>query len=64
MTFSIKHLRTNAYNHNHEEVPVGTPYGFWRVVEHTGAGWFPLPAHYTEKGQADRALAQYERESA
>jgi len=53
MRLSVKHLRTNPYNQNEEEVPEGTPYGWWRVVEHTGAGWFPWHGLYHSKASAE-----------
>jgi hypothetical protein len=65
MNLSIHHLRTNEYTHCEEEVPEGThngmkrprQYGFWRIVEHTGAGWFPWPGLYRTKKEAERAMA-------
>ena len=56
MQLSVKHLKLDPYNHNDVEVPEGTPYGFWRVVEHTGAGWFPWPGLYSSKARAERAV--------
>lgn len=58
MRLTIKHIRTNPYNGNEEEVPEGTEYGFWRVVEHTGAGWFPRPGLYTSREEAESALGR------
>ena len=55
--FTIKHLQLNEYTHCEDEVSEGTAYGFWRVVEHTGAGWFPLPAHHQDRAGADRERA-------
>lgn len=55
MKLSIKHLRTNEYTQNDEEVPEGTRYGFWRVIEHTGAGWFPLPGLFMTRADAELA---------
>ena len=52
MKLSIKYLKTNPYNQYEEEVSEGTEFGFWRVVEYTGAGWFPWPEHYETKEQA------------
>ena len=57
MMLSIKCLRANEYSHNEEKVSDGAEFGFWRVVEHTGAGWFPWPAHYTTEGAANLARA-------
>jgi hypothetical protein len=54
MKLSIKHLKTNEYTLCEEEVPEGTKYGFWRIVEHTGAGWFPWPELYTSEDDALR----------
>lgn len=56
MKLSVKHLRTNDYTHDHEEVSEGTLYGFWRIVEHTGAGWFPWPTLYMTRTKAHDAL--------
>ena len=56
MNLSIIHLRTNEYTHCEEEVPAGTQYGFWRIGEHTGAGWFPWPGLYQTKKEAERAI--------
>lgn len=50
--FTVKHLALNEYTHCEEEVFKGHPYGFWRVVEHTGAGWFPWPNLYTTQQAA------------
>ena len=62
MRLSVKHLRTNPYNQNEEEVPEGTLYGWWRVVEHTGAGWFPWEGIYETRDKAiarmNQAIAQ------
>lgn len=57
MNLSVHHLRTNEYTHCEEEVPEGTQFGFWRIVEHTGAGWFPWPGLYQTKKEAERAMA-------
>ena len=54
--FSVKHLRMNEYTHNEEEVPEGTMYGFWRVVEHTVAGWFPLPGLFVTRESAEASV--------
>lgn len=56
MLLTIKHLRTNEYTHADEEVPPGTLYGFWRIVEHTGAGWFPWPDLFATEDAARSAL--------
>lgn len=56
MRLSVKYLRTNEYTHDHEEVPPGTLYGFWRVIEHTGAGWFPWPERYISKQKAEAQM--------
>jgi hypothetical protein len=53
--FTTKYLRLNDYTFCDEEVPEGTEFGFWRVVEHTGAGWFPLPSLYSSKEEAKKA---------
>ena len=60
MQFSVKHLRDNPYNGDHEIVSEGTEYGFWRVVEHTGAGWFPLPGFFDTRLGAEKAKRKYE----
>lgn len=57
MNLSVNYLRTNEYTHCEEEVPEGTQFGFWRIVEHTGAGWFPWPGLYETKKEAERAMA-------
>lgn len=56
MKLSVKHLAKNEYTHCYEEVPEGHRYGFWRIVEYTGAGWFPWPSLYTSKENAEKAL--------
>lgn len=56
MRLSVKHLQNNACTHGHDEVKPGTQYGFWRVVEHTGAGWFPWPRRFKTKQQAKKAI--------
>jgi hypothetical protein len=56
MRLSLKYLRTNPYTLDYEPVPVGTIYGFWRIVEHTGAGWFPWPGIYTTREDAQTAM--------
>jgi hypothetical protein len=56
MRLSVKHLRMNEYSHTEDEVPPGTKYGVWRVVEHTNAGWFPWPGLYDSKAGAERAM--------
>jgi len=56
MKLSIHHLRTNPYTHCEEEVPEGTQYGWWRVVEHTGAGWFPWDGIYETRKKAEEAM--------
>jgi len=56
MKLSIKHLRLNESNHNDEEVPEGAEFGFWRVVEHTGAGWFPWEAFYSTRKAAEKGM--------
>lgn len=56
MKLSIAFLRTNEYNHCEEEVPEGTQYGFWRIVEHTGAGWFPWPDDFDTREAAQKRL--------
>jgi hypothetical protein len=61
MNLSIKHLALNSYTHCEDEVPEGHMYGFWRIVEHTGAGWFPWPTRYTSKEAAEKALLSYEK---
>ena len=53
---TIKHVRQNQYTHAEEEVPKGTAFGFWRIVEHTAAGWFPWPALYHTRKAASEAL--------
>lgn len=58
MQLTIAHLRQNEYTHCEEEVPEGTQYGFWRIVEHTGAGWFPWPGLYETRERAQRAMAK------
>ena len=50
--FSIKHLKLNEYTLNYEEVSEGNLYGFWRIIEHTDAGWFPWYEIYTDKAIA------------
>ena len=57
MLISIQHLRINSYTHVPEIVPEGTEFGFWRIVEHTGAGWFPWPELYDTKKAAGLALS-------
>lgn len=57
MRLTVKFLRTNPYTHDDVEVPEGTPYGFWRVCEHTGAGWFPWPGLYHGKADAETRVA-------
>jgi len=61
MELSIKHLRTNPYTHDEEEVKPGTQYGFWRIIEHTGAGWFPWPSLYGSRREAEAALEKVSR---
>ena len=56
MRLSVKHLRTNEYTHDDDEVPEGTPYGFWRIVEYTGRFWFPWPGLHHTREQAERAM--------
>jgi len=56
VNLSVKHLRINPYNQNPEEVPEGTEYGFWRIVEHTGAGWFEWDGLYKTKEEAETAM--------
>jgi hypothetical protein len=56
MNLSIKFLRLNEYTHADDEVPPGTQYGFWRIVEHTGAGWFPWPRLFHTRERAQKAL--------
>lgn len=56
MKLSVKYLRINPYNQNPEEVPVGTEYGFWRVVEHTGAGWFEWEGLHRTEEEAEAAM--------
>lgn len=63
MKLTIEHLRTNEAG-DHEEVPEGTLYGIWRIVEHTGAGWFPWPDAYASKEKAEEARAAYLRRCA
>lgn len=58
MTLSVKHLRLNEYTLCEDEVPEGTQYGFWRIVVHTGAGWFPWPGLYTSRERAEKVLAE------
>ena len=55
MNLSVKHLRQNEYSRTEEEVPEGAQYGAWYVVEHTRAGWFPWPARYSTRDEAERA---------
>jgi hypothetical protein len=55
MQLTVAHLRLDPYTHCEEPCPEGTEYGFWRVVEHTGAGWFPWPGLYTTKEAAEKA---------
>jgi hypothetical protein len=57
MRLTLKFLRLNDYTHCEDEVPEGTQYGFWRIVEHTGAGWFPWPGLYEDKERA-RAIME------
>jgi len=59
MRFSLKHLKTNEYTHDDEEVPEGAEFGFWRIVEHTGAGWFPWPELYATEAAATDALDRW-----
>jgi hypothetical protein len=56
MKLSLKFLRLNDYTHCEEEVKEGTIYGFWRIVEHTGAGWFPWPGIYESRERAQKIL--------
>ena len=56
MKLSIKHLRLNEYTHGDDEVGEGTKYGFWRIVEHTGAGWFPWPPLFSTRDAAEKEL--------
>lgn len=58
MRLSLKHLRLNPYTHCDDEVPEGTEFGFWRIVEHTGAGWFPWPHLFTSREAAEKKLAR------
>ena len=59
MKLSIKFLRLNEYNLGEEEVPEGTQYGFWRIVEHTGAGWFPWPDLYMTREGAEKVMQKH-----
>lgn len=58
MKLSVAHLRLNEYTHCEEEVSEGTKYGFWRIVEHTGAGWFPWPGLYETRDRACKAMGE------
>lgn len=55
MRLSVKHLRRKEYG-GEDEVKPETQHGSWRVVEHTGAGWFPWPKRYDSKQQARKAI--------
>ena len=57
MLISIRYIRENTYTHVPEIVPEGTEFGFWRIVEHTGVGWFPWPELYYTKRAAGLALS-------
>ena len=41
MRLSVKCVERNEYTGDDHEVSPERPFAFWRVVEHTGAGWFP-----------------------
>ena len=56
MNLSVRFLKLDFYTHGPEEVPPGTHFGFWCIMETTGAGWFPWPARYTTKAVAEQAL--------
>lgn len=56
--FEARCLRENEYTLAADDAEPGTPYAFWRVVEHTGAGWFPWPGLYTDKAECERIVAQ------
>lgn len=56
MQLSIKHLRLNPYTHCDDEVRPGAEFGFWRIVEHTGAGWFPWPSLYSSRERAQSVM--------
>ncbi|MHC4278219.1 MAG: hypothetical protein ACYSTI_13010 [Planctomycetota bacterium] len=58
MKLSIKNLRTCEYSQKVSEAPEGTEYAFWRIVEHTGAGWFPWPDLYTSQEKAWQAALE------
>lgn len=58
MRLSVEHLTEDTYDHAPKIVPEGTIYGFWRVVEHTGAGWFPWPGIYTTREAAEKAMGR------
>lgn len=52
MKLAVKNLRINEHTQDDEEVPAGTRYSFWRIVEFTGAGWFPWPTLYPTREMA------------
>ena len=56
MKLSIKHLRLNETTLDYTEVPEGAEFGFWRVVEHTGAGWFPWGGTYETREAAEAKM--------
>ena len=55
MTLSIKCISVGPYGGEENEVTPGTEYSFWRVVEHTGAGWFPWSEYYATEYNAEEA---------
>jgi len=59
MRLSVKYIRINEYTHCPEEVPEETQYGFWRIIEHTGAGWFPWPDFYSTKEKAIEVMEKW-----
>jgi hypothetical protein len=52
MKLAVKNIRINEYTQDDDEVPEGTRYAFWRIVEYTGAGWFAWPTLYRTREAA------------
>jgi len=49
---AVKRLTVNPYTLQSEEVGEDSPYGVWKIVEQTGAGWFPWADAFGSKESA------------
>lgn len=46
MKLAVKNIRINVDTQDDEEVPAGTRFAFWRIVEFLGNGWVAWPTLY------------------